>query len=358
MEELRKISLISEAKHILYLIDACYGGIATVGARGLDADSTPDYLQKITQYKSRQIISAGGRGEQVIEKSEWGHSAFTKNLLSGLRDSKADTDSDGIITAQELGIYLKKKVTIDSNNQQTPKTRNLSTDEGEFVFVYAENTAVIQDESTDAKLDLVLSELAELKSQKSIDEDVVLEKTVDRENSFFKLGEYEEHGVGFIVLAYDYSLIEYIVKLNNKLLVEIGIYHVGEKGLKQLFSISDSFSGSINGFSANLIYIYYKKDIIVPWIAGGFAYQRIYGQNLSDESSKKYNAIFPAVGIGVNLNAYQIKKPIAVNIGISMGVTPMYFPTSYESDADGVITLGDWKYTIMPLMGFNFLFPK
>ena len=135
MDEIQTISLRSEAKHILYLIDACYGGIASVGARSLDANSTPDYLQKITQYKSRQIISAGGRGEQVIEKSEWGHSAFTKNLLSGLRDSKADTDSDGIITAQELGIYLKKKVTIDSNNQQTPKTRNLTTDEGEFVFL-------------------------------------------------------------------------------------------------------------------------------------------------------------------------------------------------------------------------------
>ena len=34
--------------------------------------------------KARQIITAGGRGEKVIEKSEWGHSAFTKNLLSGL----------------------------------------------------------------------------------------------------------------------------------------------------------------------------------------------------------------------------------------------------------------------------------
>jgi hypothetical protein len=130
--------LRSEAKHILYLIDACYGGIATVGARSLDAESTPNYLNKITQYKSRQIISAGGRGEQVIEKSEWGHSAFTKNLLSGLRDSRADTDSDGIITAQELGTYLQKKVTIDSDNKQTPKTRNLTTDEGEFVFILDE----------------------------------------------------------------------------------------------------------------------------------------------------------------------------------------------------------------------------
>ena len=71
MDEIQTISLRSEAKHILYLIDACYGGIASIGSRGLDAESTPNYLNKITQYKSRQIISAGGRGEQVIEKSEW-----------------------------------------------------------------------------------------------------------------------------------------------------------------------------------------------------------------------------------------------------------------------------------------------
>jgi len=135
MEELKTISLLSEAKHILYLVDACYGGLTAVGARTIEIQPTPNYIQKITQYKSRQIITAGGRNEKVIEKAEWGHSAFTKNLLSGLRDWMADSDRDGIITVQELGTYLKKKVTIDSDYQQTPKTRNLTTDEGEFVFI-------------------------------------------------------------------------------------------------------------------------------------------------------------------------------------------------------------------------------
>ena len=32
MDELKKISLRSEAKHILYLVDACYGGLASVGS--------------------------------------------------------------------------------------------------------------------------------------------------------------------------------------------------------------------------------------------------------------------------------------------------------------------------------------
>ena len=31
MDELKKISLMSKAKHILYLVDACYGGIAAIG---------------------------------------------------------------------------------------------------------------------------------------------------------------------------------------------------------------------------------------------------------------------------------------------------------------------------------------
>jgi len=77
MDELEDISEMSKAKHTLYLVDACYGGIAAVGSRGLDASSTPNYIDKITKNRAVQIITAGGRGEQVIEKPKWGHSAFT-----------------------------------------------------------------------------------------------------------------------------------------------------------------------------------------------------------------------------------------------------------------------------------------
>jgi TolB-like protein len=136
MEELKQIALMSEAKHILYLIDACYGGIATVGSRGLDAIKTPNYIEKITKNKARQIITAGGRGEKVIEKAEWGHSAFTLNLNRGLKDGNADLNADNVITANELAVYLKEKVTIDSDNQQTPQYGRMTTQEGEFVFVY------------------------------------------------------------------------------------------------------------------------------------------------------------------------------------------------------------------------------
>ena len=104
----------------------------------MDSKTTPNYIEKITKNKSRQIITAGGRGEQVIEKSEWGHSAFTLNLKRGLKDGNADYNADGYITANELGMFLSEKVTIDSENQQTPQYGRMTSQEGEFVFVYAE----------------------------------------------------------------------------------------------------------------------------------------------------------------------------------------------------------------------------
>ena len=167
MDDLKRISSMSKSKHMLFLIDACYGGLAATGARGLSS-TTPNYIDKITKDKSRQIITAGGRGEQVIEKSEWGHSAFTLNLIRALEDGKADLNDDGYITAEELGLFLKEKVSIDSGNQQTPQSRRYTSQEGEFVFVYAENTIINQqvDGSTDDEFKaLVLDKLENLEKQ-------------------------------------------------------------------------------------------------------------------------------------------------------------------------------------------------
>ena len=159
MDDLKRISLMSKAKHLLYLIDACYGGIAAIGSRGLDSKSTPNWIEKITKNKSRQIITAGGRGEEVIEKSEWGHSAFTLNLNRGLKEGNADLNGDDYITANELGMFLSEKVTIDSDNQQTPQYGRMTSQEGEFVFVLNEQTMNIylneKTESLDAKSEAI-----------------------------------------------------------------------------------------------------------------------------------------------------------------------------------------------------------
>ena len=355
MEELRTLSLLSDAKHILYLVDACYGGIATVGARGLDANTTPDYLKKITQYKSRQIISAGGRDEEVIEKSEWGHSAFTKNLLSGLRDSKADTDSDGIITVQELGTYLQKKVTIDSDNRQTPKTRNLSSDDGEFVFVYDENTVVIQDKSTDAKLDLVLSELAELKSEKSSGDDITVKKAVDMKNSWQEKYGYDEQGIIFTVLEETY-LIGYTRILNENWLYYFGYAHVGNNILKRVIITENSHSASANHYLMGLSRTYHFKNNVFFHIGGVASYMTISLKDIEQNISGDFNKIVPATNLGIGVNMFQFEKPFPISVVVTVDIHALLIPKSY-SETDGILTFDDLQIKFLPGFVFGFQTP-
>ena len=164
MDELKNIALISKAKHILYLIDACYGGMAAIGTRGLNPESTSNYIHKITKNPSRQVITAGGRDEEVIEKPEWGHSAFTKNIRTALKFGNADYNDDNVITANELYLYLKEKVTIDSQNLQTPQYSRMTTDEGEFVF-FVPNASYKSQNDKDRQLQELLKKNAELEAK-------------------------------------------------------------------------------------------------------------------------------------------------------------------------------------------------
>jgi len=135
MRAIKDLTSIAKAKHILFLIDACYSGLMTVGTKSPKNRAEIAYLQKIITAKSRHIITAGSKGEEVIEKSEWGNSAFTKNLIYGLKNGFADLDNDGIIFSEELGLFLQKQVSIDTENFQTPQQGSLTNDLGEFAFL-------------------------------------------------------------------------------------------------------------------------------------------------------------------------------------------------------------------------------
>ena len=361
MEELRTLSLLSDAKHILYLVDACYGGIVSVGARGLDAESTPNYLDKITKYKSRQIISAGGRGEEVIEKAEWGHSAFTKNLLSGLRDSKADTDSDGIITVQELGTYLQKKVTIDSDNRQTPKTRNLSSDEGEFVFVYSENTVVIQDESADAKLDLEPSDKKELKSKESSDDGSVLERArfSNWRTKYAKDMETPEiFGISIAFCEQNNKLSTHmgiIASLNKKWITSF-VYGFGKKDLlNENITPTESLPVSYYEISIGLHKnSFYVADNLWLEFGGLMAYSTFSWQNVENNTSDKMSKITPKLMSVIRFRPLPSVLPLLIS---SMELVGEFSPHLYN-ETDGEIKLDDWQIQFIPGMSISLVIPK
>ena len=79
------------------------------------------------------MITAGGQQEQVIEKE--GHGLFTRYFLQAI-EGEADFNNDGVVTGTELGAYLRPKVSIASNNAQTPLFGRLEG-EGEFLFFVA-----------------------------------------------------------------------------------------------------------------------------------------------------------------------------------------------------------------------------
>jgi len=230
MDDLKRISLMSKAKHLLYLVDACYGGLLTIGTRGLDSKSTPN---------SRQIITAGGRGEKVIEKAEWGHSAFTLNLNRGLKDGNADMNADGYITANELGLFLSQKVTIDSDNQQTPQYGRMTSQEGEFVFVYSENTVINQnvgDKSMEEKLDFLLSKIEKLESQPKNNKKLTYLEATER---LQELEQMYDDSIRFHQLVDENTRLKKAVEKNEELLnnerhdIGINVFGLG------LFSGSD-----------------------------------------------------------------------------------------------------------------------
>ena len=51
---------MSKAKHMMFLVDACYGGLAAQNTRSLQKSDVPNFIEKISNDFSRQIITAGG----------------------------------------------------------------------------------------------------------------------------------------------------------------------------------------------------------------------------------------------------------------------------------------------------------
>ena len=137
MGRIRELAEALPSKHVLFLVDVCYGGIAGTQFKSLLPKYTAEYYKAITKERGRQLITAGGAGQQALEGPEWGHSVFTYYLLEGLNKGLADLNSDGIIPASELYSYLDSRVFAAARmkeHEQRPELWTLAAEKGEFVF--------------------------------------------------------------------------------------------------------------------------------------------------------------------------------------------------------------------------------
>ena len=82
MGKIREATDLIKAKHILYIMDCCYSGVALITPR-----TGYKFITDLTRDPCIYIITAGKSGEKVIEMN--GHGIFTKYILKGL-DGEAD----------------------------------------------------------------------------------------------------------------------------------------------------------------------------------------------------------------------------------------------------------------------------
>ncbi len=134
-DQLNEISQLIKAKHLFFIMDACYSGLIFARAQPLSPTAL-DYLEVISTRRARKALTGGGRDQTVLDTGPGGHSVFTFYLIDGLKNMTADLNRDGIITTAELNEYVAPRVTAESNKGQTPEYGILAGDMGgDFVFI-------------------------------------------------------------------------------------------------------------------------------------------------------------------------------------------------------------------------------
>jgi formylglycine-generating enzyme required for sulfatase activity len=142
MDDIQRWNRYLPAKQSLFLLDACFGGLAGSVAKNSTTDLTIEQLAQ----PSHHLLTAGTDQEETIAGDRWGGSLFTAAVLDGLR-GEADTASrfgkDGVVSLYELMIYVQKRVAIEKvqvgwNRSLTPQLRDLRHNIGEFFFLTTE----------------------------------------------------------------------------------------------------------------------------------------------------------------------------------------------------------------------------
>jgi len=130
-DEFTRNSELVRAKHILFIMDACYGGLALTRSIG---PGGARFLKDMMLRHSCQVLTAGKADEVVADSGGPlpNHSVFTGHLLEGIR-GKAATD-DGVITAAGLMAYVYNRVATDKNSNQTPHYGHFDGD-GDLILV-------------------------------------------------------------------------------------------------------------------------------------------------------------------------------------------------------------------------------
>ena len=135
------------AKHVFFIMDACYGGLALTRSA---LPGATRFLHDMMCRYSRQVLTAGKADQAVADGGGplKGHSVFTGHLIEGLRGKAAR--EGGAITAQGLMAFVYNSVASDRDSLQTPHSGHIDGD-GDLVFApQCHGTGAELEETVDA----------------------------------------------------------------------------------------------------------------------------------------------------------------------------------------------------------------
>jgi hypothetical protein len=128
------------AKHMLFVLDACFAGLAIQKSSNPSGDSLQKFLRyeelaTYTRDSTRAILAAGTKGQPALDVNG---GIFTKAFIAGISGG-ADYSSTGIITVDQLSAYVQEKVGSEAFRHgfvQTPQFGPLPVyGGGKFVFI-------------------------------------------------------------------------------------------------------------------------------------------------------------------------------------------------------------------------------
>jgi len=137
---------LGSARHVLFVLDACFSGLAAYQAKGVDA--RPATLQRLSRPSS-YLLTAGVDQEESYAFN--GSSLFTQAFLAAVR-GQLEPPPDGILSLD--GLIDRVHRDLDAKSQQlggrirmTPQLyrERLENNEGEFFFVLPEHSQPLEE---------------------------------------------------------------------------------------------------------------------------------------------------------------------------------------------------------------------
>ncbi len=105
---------------VILMVDTCHSG--NIMGQERRRDITGAIKSIINSGTGSVIMTAStGRGYS-IENNSWGHGAFTKALLEGIDEAKADYNHNQTISIKEIDLYVTERVKILTKGKQKPTT--------------------------------------------------------------------------------------------------------------------------------------------------------------------------------------------------------------------------------------------